>query len=143
MGGALALAGSLSLAELGAATPEAGGVYVYLRDAYGKLAAFLYGWAALLVIESGGIATLAVAFSIYSLNLFPSYAPGTKTGGERGDCGADAREYCGCQARVGGADLFTLAKLTGLAIIVGFALFAHHLTPDCACRRDMCPRTPP
>ena len=70
-GGALALAGSLSLAELGAATPEAGGVYIYLRDAYGKLAAFLYGWAALLVIESGGIATLAVAFGIYSSTFFP------------------------------------------------------------------------
>ena len=67
----MALAGSLSLAELGAATPEAGGVYIYLRDAYGKLAAFLYGWAALLVIESGGIATLAVAFSIYSSTFFP------------------------------------------------------------------------
>lgn len=71
VGGVLALAGSLSLAELGAATPEAGGVYIYLRDAYGKLAAFLYGWAALLVIESGGIATLAVAFSIYSTSFFP------------------------------------------------------------------------
>src|ERR1039457_1085400 len=65
IGGALSLAGSLSLAELGAAVPEAGGVYIYLRDAYGKMFAFLYGWAALLVIESGGIATLAVAFSIY------------------------------------------------------------------------------
>ena len=70
VGGALALAGSLSLAELGAATPEAGGIYIYLRDAYGMLAAFLYGWAALLVMESGGIATLAVAFGIYSSTFF-------------------------------------------------------------------------
>src|SRR6266852_2026144 len=44
VGGVLSLAGALSLAELGAAMPEAGGIYVYLREAYGKLFAFLYGW---------------------------------------------------------------------------------------------------
>ena len=71
VGGALSLAGALSIAELGAATPEAGGVYVYLRQAYGKLFAFLYGWAALTVIESGAIATLAVAFGIYSGAFYP------------------------------------------------------------------------
>src|SRR5690242_20836009 len=48
VGGALALAGALSLAELGAAMPEAGGIYIYLREAYGKLFAFLYGWGSLL-----------------------------------------------------------------------------------------------
>jgi len=71
VGGVLSMAGALSLAELGAATPEAGGVYVYLRDAYGAPFAFLYGWAALLVIESGSIATLAVAFGIYSASFLP------------------------------------------------------------------------
>src|SRR6266487_2588286 len=71
VGGALSLAGALSIAELGAATPEAGGVYIYLRQAYGKLFAFLYGWAALTVTESGAIATLAVAFGIYSGTFYP------------------------------------------------------------------------
>ncbi|HZO98675.1 MAG TPA: amino acid permease, partial [Terriglobia bacterium] len=71
VGGVLSLAGALSLAELGTAMPEAGGVYVYLRAAYGKLFAFLYGWAMLLVINSGAIATLAVAFSIYGASFFP------------------------------------------------------------------------
>src|SRR5438128_12151113 len=50
VGGVLSLAGALSLAELGAAMPEAGGIYVYLRDAYGKVFAFLYGAAMLLVV---------------------------------------------------------------------------------------------
>src|SRR3989441_10944431 len=71
VGGVLSLAGALSFAELGAASPEAGGVYVYLRQAYGKLIAFLYGWGSLAVMESGAIATLAVAFSIYSARFYP------------------------------------------------------------------------
>src|SRR5690349_12994839 len=71
VGGVLSLAGALSLAELGAAMPEAGGIYVYLREAYGKLFAFLYGWGMLLVIHSGSAATLAVAFGIYAATFFP------------------------------------------------------------------------
>src|SRR5439155_17059812 len=71
LGCVLSLAGALSLAELGAAMPEAGGIYVYLREAYGKLFAFLYGWGMLLVIHSGSAATLAVAFGIYSATFFP------------------------------------------------------------------------
>src|SRR5690348_17194258 len=66
VGALLSLAGALSLAELGAAMPEAGGIYIYLREAYGKLFAFLYGWGMLLVINSGSAATLGVAFGIYA-----------------------------------------------------------------------------
>ena len=63
--GALSLAGALAYAELGAALPGAGGLYVYLREAWGPAVGFLYGWALFLVIHSGSMATLAVAFSIY------------------------------------------------------------------------------
>jgi APA family basic amino acid/polyamine antiporter len=128
-GGALSLAGSLSLAELAAATPEAGGVYIYLRDAYGKLAAFLYGWAALLVIESGGIATLAVAFSIYSSTFLPLTPLERKLVASAVIAALTLVNISGVRHAAGVQTLFTLAKLTGLAIIVGFALFAHHLTP--------------
>ncbi len=62
LGGVLSLLGALSFGELGAMEPEAGGIYVYLRRAYGPLVAFLYGWAMFFVIGSGSIATLAVAF---------------------------------------------------------------------------------
>src|SRR5262245_14576973 len=65
VGGVLSLLGALAYAELGAMNPTAGGVYVYLRDAFGPLTAFLYGWTFFLVIASGSAATLAVASSSY------------------------------------------------------------------------------
>ena len=63
--GAVTLFGALSMAELGAAMPESGGQYVYLREAYGPLWGFLYGWAAFTVINSASIAAIAVAFATY------------------------------------------------------------------------------
>lgn len=65
VGGLLSLLGALTYAELGAAKPDAGGLYAYLRDAFGPGLAFLYGWTMFFVIASGSIATLAVAFSSY------------------------------------------------------------------------------
>jgi APA family basic amino acid/polyamine antiporter len=69
VGGAIALAGALSYAELGALFPRAGGQYVYLRDGLHPLAGFLYGWALLLVIESGAVAAVAITFATYALHL--------------------------------------------------------------------------
>jgi len=129
VGGALALAGSLSLAELGAAVPEAGGVYIYLRDAYGKLAAFLYGWAALLVIESGGIATLAVGFSIYASSFFPLSPVERKLVASVVIAVLTLVNIAGVRRASAVQTIFMFAKLVGLAIIVGFALFARHVTP--------------
>jgi basic amino acid/polyamine antiporter, APA family len=65
VGGILSLLGALTFAELGAAKPDAGGLYVYLRDAFGSGLAFLFGWTMLLVIGSGSLATLAAAFPRY------------------------------------------------------------------------------
>ena len=72
VGGLLTLAGALTYAELGAAMPEAGGQYVYLREAYGPMAAFLFGWILFLVYMTGGIAGLALAFAEYFGHFFPS-----------------------------------------------------------------------
>ena len=68
-GGAVALAGALTFAELGTLFPKAGGHYVYLREAYHPLAGFLYGWGLLLMIEGGAIAAVAITFAEYSLRL--------------------------------------------------------------------------
>jgi APA family basic amino acid/polyamine antiporter len=68
-GGVVALAGAFAYAELGALFPKAGGQYVYLRDAYHPLAGFLYGWALLLLIETGAIAAVAITFATYALRL--------------------------------------------------------------------------
>ena len=65
LGGALSLLGALAYGELGAMLPEAGGGYVYIREAFGPLPAFLLGWTLFLVIGTGSMATLAVAFSNY------------------------------------------------------------------------------
>ena len=69
LGGIVALAASFVYAELAARRPEVGGQYAYLRDAYGPMPAFLYGWALLLVIQSGGMAAVAITFARYFGNL--------------------------------------------------------------------------
>lgn len=74
-GGLLSLAGALAFAELAALYPQAGGAYVYLREAYGPLVAFLFGWTLFLVVDSGAIATLAVAFATKYLPLFVPLSP--------------------------------------------------------------------
>ncbi|MFS8085110.1 MAG: APC family permease [Acidobacteriota bacterium] len=64
--GAMAVCGALCYAELAARYPEAGGGYVYLREAYGRPVAFLYGWMALLVMDPGLTAALAVGMATYA-----------------------------------------------------------------------------
>ncbi len=73
-GGLLTLAGALTYAELGALYPGAGGMYLFLREAYGPLWGFLYGWACFLVIMSGGIAALAVGFGEYLGSFLPVFS---------------------------------------------------------------------
>src|SRR5438445_4191447 len=70
-GGVLSLLGALTYGELAAMNPAAGGLYVYIRDCFGRLPAFLYGWTLFLVISSGSVATLAVAFSTYLGEVVP------------------------------------------------------------------------
>jgi APA family basic amino acid/polyamine antiporter len=65
MGGVVAFAGAITYAELGALIPEAGGAYVYIREAFGGLPAFLYGWMSLLLIASGALAAVAMGFAGY------------------------------------------------------------------------------
>ena len=69
IGGAIALAGAFVYAELAALRPAVGGQYAYLREAFGPAVAFLYGWALLLVIQSGGMAAVAVTFAHYAREL--------------------------------------------------------------------------
>ena len=69
IGGLVAIAGAFVYAELAARRPEVGGQYAYLRDAWGPVPAFLYGWSLLLVIQSGGMAAVAITFARYFLDL--------------------------------------------------------------------------
>ena len=71
VGGVLSLLGALTYAELAAANPEAGGLYCYIRDGFGRISAFLYGWCLFLVIASGSVAALARVFSEYLAKVLP------------------------------------------------------------------------
>ncbi|HEY4818192.1 MAG TPA: amino acid permease, partial [Candidatus Acidoferrum sp.] len=71
IGGILSLLGALTYAELAAANPQAGGLYVFIRDGFGRMLAFLYGWCLFLVIASGSVAALARAFTRYLAEIIP------------------------------------------------------------------------
>ena len=75
VGGVLALAGALCYSELGAAMPEAGGEYVYLRETYGPLVGFLSGWVSFFIGFSGAIAAVSLAFVHYAAHFFPAVEP--------------------------------------------------------------------
>jgi basic amino acid/polyamine antiporter, APA family len=75
-GGILSLLGALTYAELAATNPEAGGLYCFIRDGFGRMPAFLYGWCLFLVIASGSVAALARAFTEHFAEIIPLSALG-------------------------------------------------------------------
>src|SRR6266567_768069 len=70
LGGAITLCGALSLGELAAALPETGGLYAYLREGWGRLPAFLFGWSELVLIRANALGGIAVVFGEYLLRSF-------------------------------------------------------------------------
>ncbi len=77
--GLLVLAGALALAELGAMLPHSGGLYVYMREAYGRFFAFLYAWTVVLVVIPGSMAALTTAFLLYLGHFLPLPEAAAKT----------------------------------------------------------------
>ena len=75
LGGVVAVTGAFVYAELAARMPATGGEYVYLRNVYGPLAGFLFGWTTLLVVQSGGMAAVAIVFADNVLRLLPGLMP--------------------------------------------------------------------
>src|ERR1044071_5085082 len=73
--GVMTIMGALSYAELASMMPHAGGQYVYLREAFSPLWGFLYGWTVFLVIQTGSIAAVAVAFAKFLGVLLPQFGP--------------------------------------------------------------------
>jgi APA family basic amino acid/polyamine antiporter len=132
VGGLLSFFGALSFGELGAAMPEAGGVYVYLREAYGSMIAFLFGWTLFLVIDSGAIATLTVAFSSKYLPHFFAISPAAqKVISVVFILFLVAVNYIGVRAGANLQNVLTIIKLTGLVgICVVIFLFARGTTAN-------------
>lgn len=141
-GGLLTLAGALTYAELGAMYPRAGGLYHFLKEAYGPVWGFLYGWCCLLVIMSGGIAAIAVGFGEYLGAFLPVFSsahvvgqagPWSVNGAQLAAAAAivvlTAVNHAGIEAGAGLQAVFTVAKLGAVAALIGFGLLAPPLTP--------------
>jgi APA family basic amino acid/polyamine antiporter len=123
-GGAIALAGAFCFGELGARRPRAGGGYVYLREAFGPLPAFLYGWALLLVIATGATAAVAVTFASYAVPLLGLSGAATLPLAIGAILLLSAINYVGVKPAAVTQNAFTVLKLAALAalIVAGLAL---------------------
>jgi basic amino acid/polyamine antiporter, APA family len=122
LGGVIALIGALVYAELGARRPVAGGGYVYLRDAYGRLPAFLYAWTLLLVIATGAIAAVAVTFASYATSLL-GMAPAARVPLAVGAIAIlSAINYAGVKPGAVMQNVLTLLKLAALAGVIAAGL---------------------
>jgi APA family basic amino acid/polyamine antiporter len=118
LGGVVALIGALVFAELGARRPVAGGGYVYLREAYGRLPAFLYGWTLLLVIATGAIAAVAVTFASYAAPLFGLDPAARVPLAVLAILVLSAVNYVGVRPGAMTQNAFTLLKLVALAALI-------------------------
>jgi amino acid transporter len=121
IGGMIALCGALSLAELAAAFPEPGGVFVYLRELYGPAVAFLFGWMYLFVGPTG-IAAVAVVFAEYLGRLVGFSALGVRLAAAGAIVIAAAASYRSVRGSSALQGAATLGKVAALAAIVATAL---------------------
>jgi APA family basic amino acid/polyamine antiporter len=146
MGGVIALSGGLTYAEMGSMFPRSGGAYIYLREAFGPLIAFLYGWAALCVFFSGGIAAVAVGFADYVSYFAPALSSSRVLWSVATPAGTwtlsaaqivavtsiaalAAINYVGVRSGNRVNIILTVAKVAGLAALPILALVASHTAP--------------
>lgn len=132
LGGVIALTGALTFTELGGMFPRSGGVYVYLKEAYGEMVGFLYGWVILLVINTGAMAGLCVAFAEYMKVFVPDMSSNAKTGiAALTMLGLTGINILGVNVSQGMANLFSGLKLLAIAgiIVAGFVCFDPVKTP--------------
>ncbi len=148
-GGAIALCGGLTYAEMGAMYPRSGGLYVFLEEAYGPLVGFLFGWAVMLVVGTGSIAAVAVGFATYFAYFVPSLAMTRVLVSLRMPWGAlaisagqlvaaisivalGAVNYVGIQAGNRLQATLTVLKIAALAALPVVAIALHPVTPSLA-----------
>jgi len=136
LGGLLAMTGALTYAEMAAMFPRSGGVYVFLKEAYGPLPAFLYGWAALFVVLSGGAAAVGVGFATYLSYFFPALASlevlsftGNQLVAAVMICALGAINYVGVRSGNMVNVVTTTAKVAALAALPVMAFAAARVQP--------------
>ncbi|MGH9388593.1 MAG: APC family permease, partial [Vicinamibacteria bacterium] len=132
--GFMAFAGALAYGELAARFPAAGGPYVYLREAYGRRVAFLYGWKCLLVMDPGLTAAIATGLSGYVTYLVPLSTGNQKTVAVSSILALAGLTALGTRLAAGTLVALTVAKIAVLLALVGFGLLsgvgdAAHLFP--------------
>src|SRR5271157_2688275 len=127
--GALSFLGALAYAELGAMMPATGGQYVYLREAYGPLCAFVCAWTFMLAVLSGGSAWLAVTFSIYAGYFLPLTPASSKMMSIGLIAALSAVNYLGVREGAWVQRTFTCLKIVALLVLIGGAFLAPHSTP--------------
>jgi basic amino acid/polyamine antiporter, APA family len=119
--GVLSLFGALAYAELGAMIPATGGQYIYLREAYGPLCAFVCGWTFMLAVLSGGSAWLAVTFSIYAGYFVPLTPAASKVVSIGLIAVLSAVNYLGVREGAWVQRVFTSLKIAALLVLIGAA----------------------
>lgn len=147
--GILTVAGALSYGELAAMMPKAGGMYVYLGEAFSPMLGFLYGWTLLTVIQTGTIAAVAIAFARFSgvafpgisesrylvapVHVLPDYAISLSTAQALALGVILLMAVINCYGVQWGKliqNLFTVAKLIGMGALLALGAVAHFLHPD-------------
>ena len=145
-GGLLAMAGGLTYAEMGSMYPRSGGLYVYLSEAYGPAVGFLFGWACLLVILTGSVATVAVGFAEYFSYFIPAlgtdrvlatlampWGPWSISAGQLVAAGSiviiTAINYVGVQSGNAANTVLTVAKVAGLVLLPLLAIAYMRVEP--------------
>ncbi|MGD9347240.1 MAG: amino acid permease [Candidatus Aminicenantes bacterium] len=130
LGGIITVTGALTFAELGSMFPQAGGVYVYLKEAYGELFGFLYGWAYLLVINSGAIAALSIACAYYLAFIFPLDETGIKITAIIALIVVTIVNILRVRVAEVFTNVFTGLKLLGIVLVVVIGIFWGKAGPD-------------
>lgn len=129
VGGLFVLCGALTLAEVGGAYPYSGGVYVFVREAYGRLAGFLFGWAQLVLIRPSAVGAVALVFGEYALRLAgrtpddPSFTLYSSALAIVAIVLVTMANAVGVRFATGIQNLTTIAKVAGLLVLIAFALF--------------------
>ena len=126
-GGLFALCGALTLAEAAGAYPQTGGVYVFIREAWGRLAAFLFGWSELVMIRAASLGAVSTTFAEYFIRVTghdpsaPPYAGYVHYIAAAAILFAGATNYVGVRAAGTMQNITTLAKVGGLVAIIAVA----------------------
>jgi APA family basic amino acid/polyamine antiporter len=124
LGGVIAVMGALCFAELGGRRPEAGGGYVYLKDAFGPLPAFLYGWTFLVIVNTGGMSAVAVTFARYTTDLLHVGDMWVRPVAIGSIIVLTAVNYIGIRAGATTQNIFTVLKLAALAAVIAVGIAA-------------------